>query len=120
MRERYGSFFRTMLHHRRAVVLSALLVMDGDERVRLDVDPVGRRRRFAREVEAREVPADVDGDGHWVAMSSLIYGYALFRRRFAAEMGIDLAELDERVLGASDRLLQALEGEARAGAATAP
>jgi AcrR family transcriptional regulator len=117
MRERYASFFRTMLHHRRAVVLSALLVLDGDDRVRLDVDPEGRRGRFAREVANRELPSDVDGDAHWVALSSMIYGYSVFRRRFADEMGIDLAELDERVLGATDRLLAAVEREAQADAA---
>jgi AcrR family transcriptional regulator len=112
MRERYHNFFRTMLDHRRAVVLSALLVLDGDKDVHLDADPEGRRRRFQREVEAGNVPPDVDGEGLWVAMSSLVYGYALFRGRFSEELGLPVDELDDRVAGTIDRLLSALQASA--------
>ncbi len=114
VRDRYRNFFRTMLDHRRAVVLSALLVLDGDHNVRLDVDPDGRRSRFVRDVEIGEMPGDVDGDALWVGISSLIYGYALFRSRFAEEMGVDVDDLDARVMDAADQLLLAL------GASPAP
>jgi AcrR family transcriptional regulator len=105
---RYRNFFRTMLDHRRAVVLSALLILDGDHNVRLDVDPDGRRLRFASDVETGAMPADVDGDALWVGISSLIYGYAIFRGRFAEEMGVDVEGLDLRVQDALDRLIEAL------------
>lgn len=108
---RYRNFFRTMLDHRRAVVLSALLVLDGDHNVRLDVDPGGRRRRLVRDVEVGDLPPDVDGDALWVGISSMIYGYALFRRRFAEELDVDVDDLDGRVMDAADRLLLALGGE---------
>jgi hypothetical protein len=90
-------------------VLSALLVLDGDKNVRFDVDPVGRRRRFEEDVAAGYLPADLDVDAHWVATSSLIYGYTLFRSRFAEELGIPLDELDDRVVAAMDRLLAGVE-----------
>jgi AcrR family transcriptional regulator len=108
---RYRNFFATMLDHRRAVVLSALLVLDGDHNVRLDVDPEGRRRRFRRDVESGAMPPGVDGDALWVGVSSMIYGYVLFRGRFAEEMGIDVDELDARVMEAADQMVLALGGE---------
>ncbi|HEX8804723.1 MAG TPA: helix-turn-helix domain-containing protein, partial [Acidimicrobiales bacterium] len=94
-RERYLRFLRTMIkpRHRRAVVLSALLVLDGDKGVRLDPDREGRHRRFVRDVEEGQLPADLDADAHWAATSSLVFGYALFRTRFAEELGIDIDEL---------------------------
>jgi AcrR family transcriptional regulator len=120
MRERYGNFFRTMLHHRSAVVLSALLVLDGDKNVRLDPDPEGRRRRFQREVDAGDLPADIDGDAQWVGISSLIYGYALFRGRFSEELGVPVDELDARVMQAVDHMLSALQSSAAPPEPVAP
>lgn len=120
LRERYANFFRTMLHHRRAVVLSALLVLDGDKNVHLDPDPEGRRRRFQRELDAGDVPPDMDGDALWVGMSSLVYGYALFRGRFSEELAVPLEELDARVIGALDRLLGALQSSAAPPEPVAP
>jgi AcrR family transcriptional regulator len=111
-RVRYVNSLRTMLHHRRAVVLSALLVLDGDKNVRLDADPEGRRRRFQREIDAGDLPPDIDGDALWVGMSSLIYGYALFRGRFSEELGVPQEELDARVEEAVDRLLSSLQASA--------
>jgi hypothetical protein len=45
-------------------------------------------------------------------MSSLIYGYALFRGRFSEELDIPLDQLDARVEGAVDRLIGALQASA--------
>jgi AcrR family transcriptional regulator len=119
LRQRFANYFRTMLGHRRAVVLSALLVLDGDRGVRFDVDATRRRRRFARSVERGEAPEGQDADAYWVATSSLIYGYAIFRTRFAEELGVEASELDERVLATVDRLLAGLSGLATEPAPTA-
>ncbi|HKH03594.1 MAG TPA: TetR/AcrR family transcriptional regulator [Acidimicrobiales bacterium] len=111
LRNRFANFFRTMLGHRRAVVLSALLVLDGDRDVRFDVDATRRRRRFALSIERGEAPEGLDGDAYWVATSSLIYGYGIFRTRFAEELGLDPDELDERVLATVDRLIAGLASQ---------
>jgi len=48
LRHRFANFFRTMLGHRRAVVLSTLLVLDGARGVRFDVDATRRRHLIER------------------------------------------------------------------------
>jgi AcrR family transcriptional regulator len=104
-RERYVRFVRTMMRHRRAVILSALLVLDGDKGVRMAVDREGRRARMRHDVETGDLPSDVDIDALYVAISSLTYGYAVFGHRLAEELGIDPDDMDGRLLAATDRLI---------------
>lgn len=108
-RKRYVRFVQTMMRHRRAVILSALLVHDGDKGVHLAVDPEGRRSRMRREAEHGDLPPDVDIDALYVAISSLTYGYAVFGHRLAEELGIDPEELDERLLTVTDRLIAGIQ-----------
>ena len=53
--------------------------------------------------------ADLDLDAVHTATVSLVYGYVLYRERFAAEIGIDERVLDDRVARVVDRMLQGLE-----------
>jgi AcrR family transcriptional regulator len=104
-RRRYVRFLRTMLRHRRAVVLAALLILDGDKGVRMIVDPDGVRARMLADRANGEMPPDADVDGLYTATVSMVYGYAIFRQRFAEELGLDVEELDEKVAAETDRLL---------------
>ena len=108
-RERYGRFVQTMLRHRRAVVLSALLVLDGDKGVRMDPDRDNRRARFRHDVEVGDLDPDTDTEALYVAIASLAYGYAIFRTRLAEELEIGLDELDERLVRMADRLIAGVE-----------
>jgi AcrR family transcriptional regulator len=104
-RERYGRFVKTMLRHRRAVVLSALLVLDGDKGVRMDPDRDNRRARFRRDIEVGDLDPDTDTEALYVAIASLVYGYAIFRTRLAEELDIGLDDLDDRLVRTADRLI---------------
>lgn len=107
-RERYVRFVRTMLRHRRAVVLAALLVLDGDQGVRMDPEREGRRARFRHDVEEGQLPADIDTEALYVALASMVYGYDIFRTRLAEELDVDLDDLDERLVRMADRLIAGL------------
>lgn len=109
LRQRYVRFFRTMLRHRRALVLAALLVLDGDKAVRLVPDVEGRRTRFRSDVERGHISADVDDEGFYAARVSLVYGYAIFRTRLAEELGVDVADLDDRVIAVQERMIAGLQ-----------
>ncbi len=112
---RYERFFRTMLTHRQAAVLAALLILDGDQAVRMIPDPEGTRDRIRRDMEAGVLPDDLDEDGIHVAFASMIYGYMVLRDQFAGELDVDADDLDERMAATIDRLIRALPDD---GAAT--
>jgi AcrR family transcriptional regulator len=105
---RYERFFRTMLAHRQAAVLAALLILDGDQGVRMIPDPAGTRDRIRRDMEAGVLPDDLDADGIHVAFASMIYGYMVLRDQFAGELDVEAADLDEQVAATIDRLVRAL------------
>jgi AcrR family transcriptional regulator len=102
---RIAAVFRTYMRHRRAVVLTTLLALDGDTLIRIVPDPEGTRRRMARDIADGHLPPDIDTEAAHVAISALIYGYLVFRDRYAAELDCDVLELDERVAAAVERLL---------------
>ena len=105
---RYERFFRTMLGHRQAGVLAALLILDGDQGVRMVPDPAGTRERIRRDVDAGVLPPDIDEDGLHAAFASLIYGYMVLRDQLAGEFDVDADKLDEQVATTIERLLGAL------------
>jgi AcrR family transcriptional regulator len=108
-RERYTRFVETMLRHRRAVVLSALLVLDGDRTIRMDPDRDNRRARFRRDIEVGDLPRDTDTEALYVSIASLIYGYAIFRTRLAEELEISQDELDDRVVHMAEQLIAGIQ-----------
>jgi AcrR family transcriptional regulator len=105
---RYERFFRTMLHHRQAAVLAALLILDGDPGVRMIPNPDGTRARLQRDIEEGNLPPDVDSDGVHAAFASMIYGYMVMRDRFAEELGVDAERLDERMAATITQLMSGL------------
>ena len=68
------------------------------------------RHALERDQRAGELPAELDLDALHAALNSLVYGYVLFRDRFAREMQRPVRELDEGVSGVLGRLLQGLGG----------
>jgi AcrR family transcriptional regulator len=108
-RARYTRFFRTMLGHRRAAVLAALLILDGDKHVRMIPDVAGTRARLARDAAEGTLEPDLATDGFHVGLASLVYGYTILRERFAEELGTDVEHLDDAVESVVDRLLSGVE-----------
>jgi AcrR family transcriptional regulator len=105
---RYERFFRTMLSHRQAAVLAALLILDGDRAVRMIPDPAGTRERIRRDVDAGVLPSDLAEDGFHVAFASMIYGYMVLRDQFATELDVAADDLDEQVAATIDQVMRAL------------
>ena len=102
---RISRVFRTYLRHRRAVTLTTLLALDGDTLIRIIPDLEGTRRRMARDVADGHMAPDMDTEATHVAISALIYGYLVFRERYAAELDCDVQELDDRLADTVERLL---------------
>jgi AcrR family transcriptional regulator len=102
---RISLVFRTYLRHRRAVTLTTLLALDGDTLIRIIPDLEGTRRRMARDVADGHMAPDMDTEATHVALSALIYGYLVFRERYAAELDCDVQELDDRLAATVERLL---------------
>jgi AcrR family transcriptional regulator len=114
---RLSQIFRTFLHHRRAIVLASLLVLDGDQVVRVLPDPLGSHARLARDVAEGHLPAELDIEAAHVTVASMIYGYLVFRDRFAAELDTPVRDLDDRM---ADTIELMLAGGRTPAAAPAP
>jgi AcrR family transcriptional regulator len=102
---RYARFLRTFVGHRRAAVLATLLALDGDDSLHAVPDLQGARGRLARDVSDGALPADLDTEALHITMSALVYGYLVFRERFADELGDDPSALDERVALVVERMI---------------
>jgi len=109
---RYQRFFRTMLNHRQAAVLAALLILDGDRGVRMIPNPDGTRARLLRDIDEGNLPPDLDTDGVHAAFASMIYGYMVLRDRLADELDIEVEQLDDQVAETIGRLMSSLAPEA--------
>lgn len=107
-RPRMLHFLKTMIRHRRAVHLATLLMGDGDTSLRTMPLREATQRRLREDVASGDLD-DLDLDAVHAVSVSLIYGYVLYRDRFAEEIGVDLAELDQRVAAVADRMFQGLE-----------
>src|SRR5262245_29625945 len=108
---RVAQVFRTFLRHRKAVVLAALLVLDGDHVVRILPDPDGVRTSLTRDIDTGVLPDDLDVSATHVTIASLMYGYLVFRDRFAAELEEEVPILDERVAKVVERMMHGLQLE---------
>lgn len=103
LRERLSRLFWTNLRRPEPIVLTTLLVLDGDDRARVLPDRGESRARLA-ESAARGELATGDVEAVQAALASTIYGYTLFREQLAREIGLPVDELDARM----DRCVQAL------------
>jgi AcrR family transcriptional regulator len=100
---RIRHLFEAILAEKEAVDLVALLVLDGDEEIR--TLPMHHRAIEALEDdichgELREVDPRV----LHTLLASLVYGYVSHREAFAREVGVDVKELDRKILDATEQI----------------
>ncbi|MFC0082758.1 TetR/AcrR family transcriptional regulator [Aciditerrimonas ferrireducens] len=116
--QRWRRFLRTILRDPEAIELTTLLLMDGTARIRATPLRDETMAAIRRDVEAGELPEDLDLVAFHTVMVTAAYGYLLYRTAFAAEHDVPLAELDRRV---ADLLYgRLLEGLKHTGPAKAP
>lgn len=108
LRERFTTFLKTMVRQRRAVQLVSLLVLDRDRSLRVMPMRDATRRLLERDVADGHLDPEIDIDAVHAAAVSLVYGYVLYRERFARELGTGVTALDERVATVLDRMLGGL------------
>lgn len=108
LRERFTAFLKTMVHQRRALQLVTLLVLDRDRVLRVMPMRDTSHRLLERDVDDGLLDSDLDVDAVHAAAVSLVYGYVLYRERFAAEFDTGVTALDERVAAVFDRMLGGL------------
>lgn len=109
LRERMRRFLTTMLSERESVGVATLLVLDGDDQVK--VMPLRQETHDLLERDALEGQLDpqLDFDAVHAASASLVYGYSLYRDAFAREFGKPASHLDAEVATVFDRMLSGLE-----------
>lgn len=103
--DRWSRFLPAMLRHRQAVILSALLILDGDTNVHMVPNHDEVRARHERDVDGGWLQDDLDLDSVHAALVSTVYGYLVFRERLAQELDRDLEELDEAVAKVFSRMV---------------
>lgn len=106
--ERMRRFFWASVRYARAVALGALLVLDGDDHVQ--TLPLRNRTlaNLRRDVADHVIRSDVDVEALHIGVVASVYGYALYRERFAEETKISLGELDRRVEAVLAELLRSV------------
>ncbi|MEU5880781.1 TetR/AcrR family transcriptional regulator [Spirillospora sp. NPDC047279] len=110
LRARLSRLFWSSLRRPEPIVLTTLLVLDGDDRARVLPNRGEGRVQLAENAARGELPVD-DPEAVQAALASVIYGYTLLREHLAQEIGLPADELDARM----DRCLQALFAREAAG-----
>ncbi|GAC1530384.1 MAG: hypothetical protein NVS3B12_04880 [Acidimicrobiales bacterium] len=109
LRPRMKRFIDTVLSHRDAVALTTLLVLDGDDQLRVMPLRAETRTHLRRDASQGLLDDDLDSDAVHATMVSLVWGYVLYREAFAREFGISATRLDRGVEEVFDRMLTGLE-----------
>lgn len=106
--ERMHRFLATMLSERESIRVATLLVLDGDDQVK--VMPLRRETHELLERDAREGLLDtkLSFDAVHAAVVSLVYGYALYRDAFAREFNTPTKQLDADLAIVFGRMLGGL------------
>ena len=105
---RMRRFLTTVLGHPRAVFLTALLVLDGDDEIRVMPLRQETRAHLEQDVAAGHLDARFSLDAVHAATVSLTWGYSLYRAAFAREFDIAGEELDRAVADVYERMLEGL------------
>lgn len=106
-----GEMYLTMaLKHQSAITLKTILMLDRDERVRMLPLWPRSRETHLRDIAVGNLPPDTDLEAMQAALVSLVTGYILQREAFAAELGLDLDELDSKVAAMFSRVLDGMAG----------
>lgn len=120
LKARWGGYLRTMLQQAEPMRLITMLHLDKDPKVRLM--PIKDRTlpAIAADQTAGYLDDDVTPVGFLLTLTSIGYGYSLFRDGFARELGIAAEELDSQVEHVVERLLEALGPSGAEPTTTAP
>ncbi len=110
-RGRAEMYLAVALKHATAIALKTILLLDGDERVRMLPMWQTSRATYVRDMDEGTLPTETDFEALHAVLVSLVTGYVLHRDAFAQELDVDPDDLDTRVRA---MLLKALEGLAGA------
>ena len=114
LRERWPHFLRAMIRHRLAIRIATLLHLDRDPTLRMMPIRHETRRMLERDQERGDLSRDLDVEALHAALDALVYGYALYRERFARELQRPVRDLDRGVEHVLGRMLEGLaEGRPR-------
>ncbi|AUM75753.1 TetR/AcrR family transcriptional regulator [Paracoccus jeotgali] len=95
---------RSLLGGGSSLRLTTLLHLDGSTAPRLMPNAETTLLQLERDRALGLVPDVDDLPALHATYAATVYGYALFREIFARDLGIDVAELDERVMAQVERL----------------
>ncbi|MER7877652.1 helix-turn-helix domain-containing protein [Streptomyces solisilvae] len=98
------------IRYASSIRLAALLVLDGDKRLRVMPDLERTQEQFRREQDAGLIGQDVDLVALHAMLHSLVAGYVLSRSHLAKEFGVGVRELDERFIVLAERCCGAADG----------
>jgi AcrR family transcriptional regulator len=112
--ERKRQAFAIALADPAAARLITQLVLAGNEEVRALPLLAETRDLLARDLADGCLPADADADVMHAMTVVLCLGYAVFRERIAAELGVDAVELDDRAADVYKLMLEGLVRQPRA------
>lgn len=101
-------FLRTLVENAEPVRLRTLLLLDSTERLRMMPLRDQTQARLRHAMDSGELDPDLDLRSLHAFIVSSVYGYVLYREPFAAELGIDISELDERFSELYERIMLSL------------
>lgn len=103
---RIRQLLRTLVQQQESVRLAMLLVLDGNEAVRLAPLHDAWMDSFYNDQKNGEIEEELDLEALLVLVSALSYGYTLLREDFAEEFDISSVELDWRIDALLEKLLE--------------
>lgn len=106
-------FLRMLIDNPEPVRLRTILLLDSTERLRMMPlrDPTQARLHHA--IASGELDPDLDLRSLHAFVVSSVYGYVLYREPFAAELGIELSELDDHFCDLYERVMLSLAPPSR-------
>lgn len=101
-------FLRTLIDNPEPVRLRTLLLLDRTERMRMMPLREQTQARLRHAIETGDLDPGLDLRALHAFVVSSVYGYVLYREPFAAELGIELSELDDRFSDLYERIMLSL------------
>ena len=102
------SFLRTLIENPEPVRLRTLLLLDRTERFRMMPLRDLVQTRLRQSMDIGDLDSDLDLRALHAFVASSVYGYVLYREPFAAELGIEVSELDDRFSELYERIMLSL------------
>lgn len=106
--ERRLQGFADLLAHPEIPKLITMLVLDGDEAVKVSPLAGSTMARLEQEVAVGDLPPETEVAGVHASGVATAFGYAILRGHLAAELGVPLAELDRQVFAVRRQALDAV------------